>query len=171
MLGGEAASQPSALELEVTGLFDEYRRPLLRYLLSMGLTVQDGEEVVQEVFLALFQHLRDGKPRHNLRGWIFQVGHNQGLKVRRNRSTDALELLEDRADLAPDPEQQATAGERERRIAGVIAALSDQDRACLSLKAEGFRYREIAEIAGISLGSVAGSIERSLGKLTRVMER
>ena len=79
--------------------------------------------------------------------------------------------MEDRADGSPDPEQRVVAEEQRRRIGNVISALDPLDRACLALKAEGFRYREIAEIEGISLGSVAGSIERSVGKLARAMAR
>ena len=54
---------------EVTALFDAYRNPLLRFILSLGLPMADAEEVIQEVFLALFEHLRAGKPRGNLRGF------------------------------------------------------------------------------------------------------
>jgi hypothetical protein len=49
--------RPVAPEEEVTELFEQLRNPLFRYLLSLGLNTQDGEEVIQEVFLALFQHL------------------------------------------------------------------------------------------------------------------
>ncbi len=52
-----------------------------------------------------------------------------------------------------------------------MRALPEQDRACLALRAEGIRYREIAEILGVSLGTVALSLERSLAKLSRVQER
>jgi len=48
-----------------------------------------------------------------------------------------------------------------------VRALPEQDRCCLSLRAEGLRYREIAEVVGISIGSVAASLEKSLSRLTR----
>ncbi len=77
---------PDGLELLLVALFDQYRDPLLRYLASLGLPFSDGEEVIQEAFLALFVHLRGGKSRENLRGWLFRVAHNMGLKRRyRNR--------------------------------------------------------------------------------------
>ena len=38
-------AEPSQLEAEVTGLFDEFRRGLLRYLSSFGLLPEDGEEM------------------------------------------------------------------------------------------------------------------------------
>src|SRR5215471_2640300 len=72
----------SQLETEVTGLFDQFRPGLLRYLSSFGLLPEDGEEIVQEVFVSLFLHLRAGKSRSNLRGWVFRVAHNLGLKRR-----------------------------------------------------------------------------------------
>src|ERR1019366_1416919 len=73
---------PSEIECEVIRLFDQYRDSLLRYVLSLGLSAHDGEEIVQEVFLALFRHLRTGKSRRNLPGWTFCVAHNLALKQR-----------------------------------------------------------------------------------------
>src|SRR5271165_861253 len=70
------------LEEEVIGLFDSLRNPILRYLLGVGLAIEDAEEILQETFLALFRHLREGKPREHLRGWVFRVAHNLGLKRR-----------------------------------------------------------------------------------------
>src|ERR1700733_8562388 len=76
------AQRPSDLELGVVALFDGYRRRLLGYVSAFRITGHDGEEVVQEVFLSLFCHLRLGKSRRNLRGWIFRVAHNLALKQR-----------------------------------------------------------------------------------------
>src|SRR5215510_5944973 len=72
------------LEEEVSSLFRDLRVPVLRYLLSLGLPAHEGEDVAQETFLALFRHLREGKPRDNLRGWVFRVAHNIALKRRRD---------------------------------------------------------------------------------------
>lgn len=166
-------SVASTLETEVVDLFDEHRVPVLRYLGSFGISVQDREEVVQEVFLALFQHLRRGKPRTNLHGWIFRVAHNLGLKrcqaVRRETLGDSADSL--RIDPDPNPEEQAANGQRQTRLLAVIEALPELDRRCLYLRAEGLRYREIRDILGISLGGVALSLERSFERLSRVNAR
>src|ERR1700691_2116352 len=78
--GTGASAKPSETECEVIHLFEQFRNPLLRYVSSLGLSMHDGEEIIQEVFLALFQHLRSGKSRRKLRGWIFRVSHNLALK-------------------------------------------------------------------------------------------
>jgi len=175
---GERGLRPSSLEDEVTELFDHLRNPLLRYLLSFGLPLQDAEEVVQEVFLALFQHLSLGKPRSNIRGWIFRVAHNQGLKRcqvnRRNERMAAAcgaDPAEKKLDPAPDPEEAIANWQRHQRLLAVVRALPEQDRRCLYLRAEGLRYREIRDVLGISLGSVALSIQRALARLIHADER
>jgi RNA polymerase sigma-70 factor (ECF subfamily) len=162
---------PSPLEEEVTGLFDQFRDPLLRYLLSFGLTPQDGEEVIQEVFLSLFQHLRQNKPRTNLRGWIFRVAHNLGLKRCYAQRHGEVAAEGDEIDPSPNPEEQATARQRQKRLLGVVRALPAQDRRCLYLRAEGLRYREITEVLGISLGAVALSLGRSMARLNTAYDR
>jgi RNA polymerase sigma-70 factor (ECF subfamily) len=164
-LNRESRTSPAPVA-DVTALFEQFRRPLFRYLLFLGLNTHDAEEVIQEVFLALFQHLKNQKSRANLRGWIFRVAHNQAMRIR--RSAPVLdENLVDQMDPEPNPEQLALTNQRQRRLSAVLHALPEQDRACLSLRAEGLRYREIAGILNISLGSVAQSLSRSISKLER----
>src|ERR1700691_4584684 len=74
------SAKPSEIEREVMVLYVQFRDPLLRYALSLGIRVHDAEEVIQEVFLSLFRHLQLRRSRKNLRGWIFRVAHNLALK-------------------------------------------------------------------------------------------
>jgi RNA polymerase sigma-70 factor (ECF subfamily) len=168
-----ADRSPSPLEEEVTRLFDELRNPVLRYLLRLGLSVPDGDEVVQEVFLALFEHLRRGKPKTNLRGWVFRVAHNLALKRRHASGRRKVlapagsDAAEQQIDPAPNPEEQMANRQRQQRLLAVVSALPEHDRCCLHLRAEGLRYREIAQVVGISLGAVSLSLQRSLERLIR----
>lgn len=165
---------PSPPEVEVVELFGELRERLLRYVLVLGLSAHDGEEIVQESFLLLFQHLRRGKSRQNLRGWVFRVARNLALKQRslnRQRLGRYVELdeavLTQHRDLGQNPEEQLQDKARQERLLAVLHALPEGDQSCLCLRAEGLRYREIAEVLGISVGSVAASLARSLARLAR----
>ena len=156
-------------------MFEQFRDRLLRYLLGLGLDAHDGEEVIQEVFLALFQHLLRGKSRHNLRSWLFRVAHNLGLKQRNSELRRAqcvmqtgAALVQAQIDPGPNPEEQLLNKDRRQRLHAVLHALPEKDRWCLSLRAEGLRYREIAEVLGISLGAVSLMLGRSLARLGRI---
>jgi RNA polymerase sigma-70 factor, ECF subfamily len=167
----ELARRNDLAELVVRS-FDELRVPLLRYLSSFGLRVEDGEEVLQEVFLSLFQHLDRGKSRANLRGWLFRVAHNLALKKRaRIGETFEVQSAELAIDPAPNPEDQAVNQQTRKRLLAVVDALPEQDRRCLFLRAEGLRYREIAEILDISLGAVSLSLARSLARISHDVEQ
>jgi RNA polymerase sigma-70 factor (ECF subfamily) len=162
-----------AIEVEVVALFDQYRDGLLRYVASLGISVHDGEDVIQEVFLSLFRHLRLGRSRENLRGWVFRVAHNLALKARyraqrqQAKSAPDSDALAGQVDPAANPEEQFASNQRQRQLLLVVAALSERDQSCLRLRAEGLRYREIAEVLGMSLGAVANSLGRSMERLAR----
>ncbi len=172
-----AAEELTELQREVLALFDELRSRLMRYVVAFGLSSADGEEIIQDAFLSLMKHLQQGRSRQNLRGWLFRVAHNQSLKrlasnERRFVRDGSAELETDsHPDPAPSPEAQATQAQRQARLLAVLKALPAQDQSCLRLRAEGLRYREIAGVLGISLGSVSASLARSLEKLARVDER
>jgi RNA polymerase sigma-70 factor (ECF subfamily) len=175
----EASPKPAPLEEEVVALFEQMRDRLLRYLLSTGVPVHDGEEIVQEVFLALFQHLQRGKSRRNLRAWVFQVAHNLSVKrylAKRRDRQNLVDLGEAPAadcfiDRNPNPEDQLSSNQIHARLQSVFRALPERDRQCLSLRAEGLTYREIGQVLDMSLGAVALSIGRSLARFARAQGR
>ena len=170
----EGAQKNPAIEKEILSLFDLMGTSLLRYALHFGLSVQDGEDVVQETFLALFHHLREQRSAENLRGWLYRVTHNLALKSRARRKAGPLPCEAD--DLkgfrcGPTPEEEVLFGERHARLQSTLRALPPLDQQCLRLRAEGLRYREISATLGISLGSVAASLTRSLERLQRMEGR
>jgi RNA polymerase sigma-70 factor, ECF subfamily len=168
-----SSAQTSPIEGEVMELFDEFRNRLLRYSLSLGLSIPDAEEVIQEVFLALFRHLHLGRSRRNLQGWLFRVTHNLALKQHLanqtlvRRTAGDASAVEEHADPAPGPEEQLSTAQRRARLQAIVQALPKNDQHCLRLRAEGLRYREIATALGMSLGAVSISLTRSLARLAR----
>ena len=87
---------PVEVEAEVLALVDECGAPLLRYVGAFGVSAHDTEDVVQDVFLSLFRHVQLGRPRTNLRGWLFKVAHNLALK-----------WLADRKAVSPDSDSSS----------------------------------------------------------------
>jgi RNA polymerase sigma-70 factor, ECF subfamily len=171
--GADSHASPGALENAVISLFDQLRDRLLRYILSFGLSIHDSEEVIQDVFLSLFRHLQLGRSRRNLHGWVFRVAHNLALKqCSENRKLydtagSGRALVEQQLDPAPSPEEALAYSQRQERLLAVFRALPEQDQRCLRLRAEGLRYREIANVLGVSLGSISVSLARSLARLGR----
>jgi RNA polymerase sigma factor (sigma-70 family) len=113
-----------------------------------------------------------------LRGWLFRVAHNLALKRYQQSRQDSKNIHESTVasestfiDPAPNPEDQFAISQTQKRLMAVLEGLPEQNRRCLYLRAEGLRYREIAEILDMSLGAVSLCLERSLAHIARVIER
>ena len=170
-------SMPIALPLsglatgacEVTTLYRELRKPLLRYLVCIGLSSDEAQDVVQEAFLSLHRHLSSGGPQDNIRGWVFRVAHNQARNRQSSYHRRFGEPLNVEIDAPLDeatPERVVLEKEKFRRLEKAIGLLTDSERECLLLRAAGLRYREIGEALGMATSTVGDTVERAIKKLT-----
>src|ERR1700730_5379033 len=69
---------------EAAMLYRELRKPLLRYLVCLGISADEAQDVVQDAFLSLHRHLAADGSRENIRSWLFRVAHN-AARNRQNR--------------------------------------------------------------------------------------
>jgi RNA polymerase sigma-70 factor, ECF subfamily len=164
----------SETTLFVTALFDELRTPVYRYVLSLGLSPHDADEVAQETFLRLHRHLSSGEvPADDgpLRGWVFRVAQNLAHDQRRRAIPRAAHSLDDSAaarqavDQGEGPEQRLLTDERAARVQAAMQALPARQQQCLRLRAEGLRYREIAEVLDVAVSTVADLVHQALAQV------
>jgi RNA polymerase sigma-70 factor, ECF subfamily len=155
---------------EATTLFRELRKPLLRYLVCLGLSSDEAQDVVQDAFLSLHRHLSAGGSQDNIRSWLFRVAHNQA----RNRQTSYDRRFSAPLDVADGaasaldvstPERVLLEKEKFERLRSAIRTLAGAERDCLLLRASGLRYREIGEVLGIATSTVADIVDRAVKKL------
>lgn len=153
---------------EATTLYRDLRNPLLRYLVCLGLSADEAQDVVQDAFLTLHKHLVSGGSQENIRSWLFRVAHNAARNRQQSydrRFGDQLDPeLESIADEAT-PEQVVLEKEKQRRLGQAIQLLTECERECLLLRAGGLRYREIGEVLGIATSTVADTVDRAIRKL------
>ena len=176
-LTSDGTETGASLEAQVTALFNRLHLPICRYLTLMLGDTGEAEELTQESFLRLESYLRAGHPFDEARFWLFRIAHNLAANVlRRRRFTTQLGpdtwegLCRKLATPTSDPERLLADRQQHRRLAGVLAVLSPRERRALALRAEGLRYREIAEVFGISHAAAVDSARRAVRKLSRALE-
>ncbi len=163
------------LERLVTQLFEELGRPVLRYVRGF---VRDGtvaRDLTQEVFVRLCVELRAGRSVTDARAWLFRVAHNLAIdEQRRLRVRETHESAIDPSDVpfaltdpAPSAESELLRRERHGWLRGALQHLSAQERRCLFLRAQGLRYREIADVLDIRIPTVVTFLTRAIQKLTK----
>lgn len=163
-----ALSQPERYACEVAVLYRDLRRPLLRYLVCLGLTGDEAQDVVQDTFVTLQRHVASGGSRENIRSWVFRVAHNRARNRQNSYDRRFAESFDAEAHAVSDrttPEQLVIEKEKFRRLEKALRSLTREERECLSLRAAGLRYREIGEVLNVATSTVADTVGRAIKKL------
>jgi RNA polymerase sigma-70 factor (ECF subfamily) len=163
-------------------LLRRYERELYGYLRRYLGDASLAEDVFQNTFLQLYLKSGQYEAGRPVRPWLYTIATHQAIDaLRRNSRHQAvsleqgreespegefhslLELLESRG---PSPLDQASAEERRLRVRESVEKLPDFLRQVLLLAYyQGLKYREIAEILGIPVGTVKSRLHAALVKL------
>jgi RNA polymerase sigma-70 factor (ECF subfamily) len=164
--GSAAADRPTLEECYATHRAFVFHR-CLRY--GAG-DVAFAEEVTQDVFVKLLEHLPQLRDAHDLGGWLNRVTANLAIsRLRRERSLlGKLRSLWVTADRA-DTETAERVIERKQIAGNVLDALRTlpaRERVILCMKIlDGASQREIARTLDVSEGYVSKLIQRSVQAL------
>jgi len=169
-VAGTRGDEPTPLEIEVTQWFDQLRLPLFRYLSSFGLSAQDSEEVVQEVFLRLWERPeRFDQARGSLRSFLLMDAHARCVdRIRSDSRRREREERSARAELVADYDLDLEAHDLEiaEQVREALATLSDGERRAIELAYfGGHTYREVARILEQPEGTIKSRIRTGLTRL------
>lgn len=154
--GGDAG----ALELLCSEL-DGYMRAVFAGKFDDPGTVDD---LVQETHLRFLNSVAAVREPTRLRGFVAKVAVHvmqDHLRARYRRREEALSEESPLAASDPAPDRAVEQADLERALAG----LPEKSRRILLLKADGFRYEEIAEQLGLSVSGVKMQVKRSMEHL------
>ena len=145
----------------------------------------EASDAVQETFLKVFRNIGGFRGDASLKTWIFKIAFSEILNrlrwwKRRYRSSTVS--LDDDAnghdnghyvtDLKPTPEEMLESKEREDSIQQALRKLSGDHRSIVVLRdIEGFSYTEIADVLGISIGTVKSRLARARADLKKSLMR
>lgn len=136
------------------------------YYAALGLvgSHDDALDLSQEAFVRAFRARRALDPDRPFYAWLYQIVRRlcfnflRDRRTRHRRLAEATPWLVDQAGVRAaegDPERNAERSELRARLEAAIDALAAREREVLVLKEfEGLRYREIADLLGIPIGTV-----------------
>lgn len=120
-------------------------------------------DLLQEIYLALWQSLRVFDRRCALGTWVYRVAHNTATTISiRRRDRLRLVTLDD-VDIAATVTSPGRALDEERarvRLLELVHRLKPIDRQIVQLYLEGFDAAAIGEIVGLSASNIATKIHR-----------
>ncbi len=163
------------IERALTGDLDAFNDLVIAYqdqlfaLVARMVPDRDqASDVVQEAFFSAFRNLANYRGGA-VKSWLARIAVNGAMdlqRARRRRPVQPYPELEDEAWQPPagpeaDPEKHALTHERSRVLNAALGTIAaDQRSAIVLYDVEGYDYAEIAEMTGVSLGTVKSRIHR-----------
>lgn len=171
-------SEP-AVPADSSAVAERYRAPIHHYVLRLVGSASLADDLTQETFLRVHQHLGELRDAAALEGWLYRIATNvcyDRLRQREHRENHgpALPVLspeEGCADVVADdgalrPDQLAERKEMSDCVQGFLATLPPGHRQVLLLHdLQGYTDPEIAEMLGLSVHNVKIRLHRARARL------
>ncbi len=160
--------EPSMANLQwIQSVMGQYQLRLLRYARRIAGSEHSAEDVVQEVFARL---CAASPPPEDARlaQWLFTVCRNRAIDVR--RKDDRMTTLSDnevhQASPAMGPAEAAEHRDLASAAMRILQTLPANRQEVIRLRfQEGFKYRQIAEITGLSASNVGFLIHTAIASI------
>ncbi len=151
-------------------VFDQFEAPLVSYAARLVGDADRGRDVVQDVFLRLCRQ-GSNRPRDHIAAWLYTTCRNRALDIckKERRMTALPPHAPETADVAvTDPASAAEQQEDAHRANAALDRLPENQQEVIRLKIEhGLKYREIAEVTGLSTSNVGYLLHQGLHTLRR----
>ncbi len=166
-------------------LLNRYQSHVDRILYHLAPDWQDRADLAQEVWIRVYRNIKRLNEPVKFRGWLSRSATNlfyDELRKRKRvshpisldapRRVDDGEIEWDIVSDYPSPDDNLATREFYERLKVAIADLPEAFRTTIILREiEGLAYEEIAEMTGVSLGTVKSRIARARGKLQTVLQK
>jgi len=155
-------------------LYEEYKDMVYNLSLTYVQNAEDSEEITQDVFLKVYQHLNNFEKRASIKTWIYRITINKSLdfikaqKAKKRFSflstlfkTDSVEIITKTSDFN-HPGIQLENKEAVEKLFYLINKLPYNQKTALVLKVmESLSQKEIAKIMKLSEKAVESLLSRA----------
>jgi RNA polymerase sigma-70 factor (ECF subfamily) len=152
---------------DLAGIYDAYAGLLYRYALSLVCSVEEAQDVLQEVFVGLLRRKHLGRIKH-LREYLLRATRNQAYMhlrhSRRHPCEGGLETWVDVTDVAFTDREAAV------DISVALSRLPVEPREVLTLRLMGqLSFREIGTVLGVPTPTAASRYRLALARLRALL--
>lgn len=149
---------------EFKQLFNEHKKHVFAMALSILRDFEWAEDVLQEVYIKLFQHMKHHEIS-NVKAWLISVSRNTALDLYRKKKREITGFEDDYFERVPylseDPLDKMV-------LSKYLELLDSDERQIVILKdISGMKHKEIAKIIEMPLGTVLWKYSMALKKLKK----
>jgi RNA polymerase sigma-70 factor (ECF subfamily) len=155
-------------------LFSLFYKPLQQFAFTFTRSPEMSEEIVSDVFISIWQRRRQLEEIENLKVYLYISTKNAALKyLLKQQKEVAISIDNLHVELESqynDPEQLMMTAEMLARAEQAISDLPPRCKLVFKLiKEDGLRYKEVAEILGISVKTIDNQLAIALQKIGKAI--
>jgi RNA polymerase sigma-70 factor (ECF subfamily) len=152
-------------------LFSRHSTRVYRFLVRVGIDETIAEDLVSEVFLAVWRHANRYKGRSQVSTWLLAIAHNKAVsELRRRKCQQFDETVESIADPNADPELALQTSQRADLLLHCLTQLSRAHREIIDLVYYHEKsIDEAAEITGLPKNTVKTRMFHARGRLAKLL--
>jgi RNA polymerase sigma-70 factor (ECF subfamily) len=154
-------------------LVKRYHAPLYNAAFRVLGNAEDAADTTQVVFLRVAEKVDEYDPQHKFFSWVYRIALNESLNLKRRNGRE--EPQDEDAEIADDgnsdPEWQASAAQRSRRIQKALMSMTLEDRTVLTLRHfSDCSYREMSFILGLEEKTVKSRLFEARQRLSVLLD-
>lgn len=158
-------------------IFDHTSAKLMGICLRILKDREEAEDALQDTFISVWQRAASFDPaKASPVTWLATIARNRAIDRLRTRRLPHAAAFDEAAlhvaDDAPDPFAKAAAAQERGQLQGCLAQLESRTQRMIHAAFfDGLAYSQLAERAGVPLGTVKSWIRRGLQQLRRCLEQ
>ena len=156
-------------------LLRDYQRPLYNHVRSIVLNHDDADDILQNVFIKIFQNLKNFKGESKLFSWMYRIATNESLTFLKQKSKNSgisSETLQNKTIDNLEADVFFDGNEIQIKLQKAIALLPEKQQLVFKMKYfQELKYEEISEILGTSVGGLKASYHLAVKKIEAFVAR
>ncbi len=147
----------------------EYQRPLYNHIRNIVLNHEDTDDVLQNTFVKVFQHLKNFKGESKLFSWMYRIATNEAItfinkKAKQNGTTSSFLQAKIVDNLEADFHFDGKAVQI--KLQKAIVNLPEKQQLVFKMRYfEEIKYEEMSKILGTSVGALKASYHHAVKKI------
>ena len=163
------------VQIRIEQLIERYQEPLYWHVRRMVVGHEDAEDVLQETFIKIFQHLSDLQKNESERAWVYRIATNEALQWLRSKH-EMVYIDDEESEVGPLLDTLLTDSYTETgdalllRFQEAILRLPTMQRTVFNLRYyDELPYEEIAAITGSTAASAKANYHLAKTKISNYL--
>jgi len=154
-------------------LFYAYKDKLFGFALVLTNSAVKAEDLVQDVFMKIWQNRANLSGIENMNAFIYRVAQNQAIDELRRFSKETLAFSAEHLNeelVVNGPVEHLLNKEIRQKISEAVDQLPPQQKRIYTLHHEdGYKYEEIASQLNLSVSTIRNHMSQAMGNIRKVL--